>query len=195
MYEARARSTDPVTSHMAAANVDTDSVAGKVLAALKGADNGLTSFDIAEATGLARVSASPCLAPLERKGYVHRDGTRLQTETGQTVTVWQYGPRWHETIDGPKIDLPDEGEKIEMVPKATFPEDEPSHPQHDPAVAAAWKGTKNKQRAIEVRLFAGMQMVRIEFLDKLGKHVDHVDLTFEEYETVCGFKEHLESLS
>lgn len=113
-YEARARATDPVTSHMAAAKIDTETRAGKVLAALKDNPQGLSNYDLAEYIGEARECTSPCLAPLERQGYVHRDGTTKQKETGMTVTLWQYGPKMTTDINGyPRIDLPPVGEKIE----------------------------------------------------------------------------------
>ena len=173
MDNARARTTDPATSHAAAALVDTNSVADRILSALKAAEDGLTTYELAEATGLARVSVSPSMKPMEIKGFIHRAGTRLTPETNRNALVWYEG----------------------RSTKFPFAEDNPEHEDHDPAVAAAWKGVKNKQRAIEVRLFAGMRMVRIEFLDKLGKHVDHVDLSFEEYATVCGFSDMVEEIS
>ncbi len=73
-----------------------------------------------------------------------------------------------------------------------YPEDNPAHPDHDATVAKAWKGRDKKERNVEVRLFAGMRMVRVEFLDDRKKHLDHVDFTFEEYAHICGFKSMVE---
>ncbi len=88
---------------------------------------------------------------------------------------------------------PDRTEADEMANRRfTYPEDDPSHPDHDPAVAKAWRGRDKTDRKVEVRLFAGMRMVRVEFLDNNGKHLDHVDFTFEEYAHVCGFKDMVE---
>lgn len=66
------------------------------------------------------------------------------------------------------------------------------HPIFPNVSESAWAG-KKKEQSFEVRLFAGMRMVRLELLDANGKHVDHVDMTNEEYLHVCGFKDMVEN--
>lgn len=79
---ARARRTDPHTSHEAAASVDVQERERQVLEALANHPEGLTTREMAEVTGIDRVSLSPRTKPLERKGLVARSGTRDKS------TVW-----------------------------------------------------------------------------------------------------------
>jgi len=78
---ALARATDPATSHAAAAKIDVTATEAIVLAALRERPAGLTSHEIANATGRDLVSISPRMKPLTIKGKVIPDGKR----NGRTV--------------------------------------------------------------------------------------------------------------
>jgi uncharacterized membrane protein len=85
----KARRTDPATSREAASKVagrvsDLEAI---VLDALRAAPAGLTTWEIAEATGLSLVTVSPRCKPLERKGLVRREGRRVN-RNGCSSTVW-----------------------------------------------------------------------------------------------------------
>jgi uncharacterized membrane protein len=79
-YRARARNTDPVESHDAAAKVNVAKREQQVLDAL---DVGveLTTHEIAELTGIPLVSVSPRMVKLEAKGLVGRMGRRCGRTT------------------------------------------------------------------------------------------------------------------
>lgn len=80
---ARARRTDPETSHEAAATVDTSELEALVLDTLRRHPNGLTSHRVAEITGESLVTISPRMKPLETKGLVRRAG-----KSGRR-TIWR----------------------------------------------------------------------------------------------------------
>lgn len=80
MNPALARSTDPETSHAAAAVVDAAGLAGKVLADLH-AHGPATSHAIADRLGLELVTVSPRMRPLEKLELVERAGK----QDGRTV--------------------------------------------------------------------------------------------------------------
>lgn len=79
---ARARSSDPGTSHAAAKSFDAGSLALQVLADLRDRGPG-TSHEIAERMGIQLVTVSPRMKPLEDAGKVERDGKR------EGRTVWK----------------------------------------------------------------------------------------------------------
>ena len=85
---ARARRTDPATSHAAAASVElrVSNIELQVLAALvlRGPS---TSHELADYTGLSLVTVSPRMAPLESRGMVKRVGL------GNRRTIWDVTPR------------------------------------------------------------------------------------------------------
>lgn len=74
-YLPRARSSDPETSHEAAAKVDGRTLADSVLKDLQN-HGPATSHEIAERMGLSLVTVSPRMKPLEDSGRVARDGKR-----------------------------------------------------------------------------------------------------------------------
>jgi len=78
---ARARTTDPRTSHDAAREIDTLSIEGRVVASLR-LDGPATSHELAARLGLSLVTVSPRLRPLEELGLVRREGVR------ERRTVW-----------------------------------------------------------------------------------------------------------
>lgn len=81
---ARARRTDPDTSHQAAASVDVTHREQQVLDALAAHPGGLTTKEMADVTGVDRLSLSPRMKPLELKGLVIRT-----EETRDGSTVWR----------------------------------------------------------------------------------------------------------
>lgn len=80
---ARARATDPATSHDAARSVDTSALEALVLDTLRDHPAGLTTKEMARVTGEDRVTLSPRLRPLARKGLVREAGKR-----GRSI-VWE----------------------------------------------------------------------------------------------------------
>jgi len=58
---------------------------------------------------------------------------------------------------------------------------------------SAWAGKKPEQ-SFEGLLFASLKKVRLQLLDEDGEYLDHVDMTFDEYIHVCGFKGTVEKL-
>ena len=75
MLEARARSTDPQTSHIAAKTVEASALAMMVLDYLRH-HPGLTSHEVAEGLGLSLVTVSPRMKPLELAGKIERGERR-----------------------------------------------------------------------------------------------------------------------
>ena len=73
--EAHARTTDPGTSHEAAARVDANALEGMVVGSLKELGPGTTT-EIASRLDRHSWSISPRMAPLERKGLVERTGEK-----------------------------------------------------------------------------------------------------------------------
>lgn len=86
--EARARFTDPVTSHEAAESVDTKSVNHKICAALTAHPDGGTTEEITEWTGLRLVTVSPMMKPMEKIGLVFRAGVR-KNKSGRRAIIWR----------------------------------------------------------------------------------------------------------
>lgn len=72
---ARARRTDPDTSHEAAAVVDVLGLEDRVLKVLA-ARGPLTAKEVAEILEIPQVSASPRFSPLAEKGLIKRTGQR-----------------------------------------------------------------------------------------------------------------------
>jgi len=73
-YPARARRSDPDTSHEAAARVHVGNLEAIVLAELR--NGSATSAELAERTGIDRVAVSPRLRPLARKGLIQETALR-----------------------------------------------------------------------------------------------------------------------
>ncbi len=78
MTRALARTGDPITSHAAADFVTPHltNLEQKVLQALEDSRYGLTTKQIAEKTGIDRVTVSPRMKPLKNKGLVVRTESR-----------------------------------------------------------------------------------------------------------------------
>lgn len=93
---ALARDTDPGTSHAAAAGIDADSIAGKVLDELVYCgDYGATSEEIAKHLGMSLVTVSPRLKPLCDRGLACDSLRRRSGSSGHKSTVWiasQFAP-------------------------------------------------------------------------------------------------------
>lgn len=86
-----ARSTDPETSHIAAAMSapNAASLQARYLAELRAVGNhGLTSRELSERTGIDRVTVSPELRPMARKGLVLDSGRKRLGPNGYPSIVW-----------------------------------------------------------------------------------------------------------
>lgn len=88
---ARARRTDPVTSHAAGLQLapKLNNLEAVVLGCLvRRAALGGNSFEVAKDTGLDRVTASPRFARLKAKGLVVRGKLTRPGPTGKAGVVW-----------------------------------------------------------------------------------------------------------
>lgn len=86
--EARARNSDPQTSHDAATSVDVSRLQRICLEAIRGAVDGLTSEQLATVTGLPLVTVSPRLRPLAENNLIYA-GERRKNRSGRTAIVWR----------------------------------------------------------------------------------------------------------
>jgi hypothetical protein len=90
--EARARSSDPSTSHAAADFVNQKGRLNKtcalIMALLEDRPSGLTTHELADLTGISLVSVSPCLRPLARKGYVLEGEKRIPPGARVKSIAW-----------------------------------------------------------------------------------------------------------
>lgn len=85
---ALARSTDPETSHAAADSVQLTSLESVVFTALlQCGENGATLDELVQKLGMDKVTVSPRLRPLCRKGHAVANGKRLGS-AGRQQTVW-----------------------------------------------------------------------------------------------------------
>jgi len=84
---ARARRTDPETSHDAAKHVDPDSSRAKVILALYRGGKG-SSAHVARYLNKTVISVSPCFAPLRRQGFIHDTGERVYELSNSPWIVW-----------------------------------------------------------------------------------------------------------
>lgn len=87
--EAHARTTDPSTSIEAAAAVQTSEAEQIVYQCLQRNKNGMTSHEVAEATGLPLVNVSPRFRPLANKGLIEPTGDRRTNPSGRSAIVWK----------------------------------------------------------------------------------------------------------
>jgi DNA-binding MarR family transcriptional regulator len=87
--QAHARSTDPETSHAAAASVDCPPLDRKLHDGLKLLGSyGATSEELADQLNLRLVSVSPRLRPMERRGLVRETEERRPGASGRLQIVW-----------------------------------------------------------------------------------------------------------
>lgn len=88
--ESYARTTDPTTSHVAAASIrQANHMETVVLDAIAASPNGLTNHELVEATGLAWNSCTPRIRPLVRKGLVRDSGIRRAGPSYRKCIVWK----------------------------------------------------------------------------------------------------------
>lgn len=89
--KARARVSDPQTSHEAAQSITAvlPRLEAIVLGALKQHRGGMTSEEIADHLGMDRVTVSPRLKPLERKELIARTGEKRVGRSGRKGEVWK----------------------------------------------------------------------------------------------------------
>lgn len=88
----RARSTDPLTSHLAArdASRNAETNRAKALRLLRDAGNlGLTDFELAELTGIAQTSIGVRRGELVKAGLVERTALRRPSPSGSAAIVWR----------------------------------------------------------------------------------------------------------
>lgn len=88
-----ARSTDPITSHMAAryAEDNREQNEEKVLAILNTCRHGLTAREISEFLEIDYVTISPLLRPMARKGLIHEAGIKQNHSSGHKALLWKAG--------------------------------------------------------------------------------------------------------
>src|SRR6266404_2158972 len=94
----QARSTDPLTSKMAAACVNTEAVWNAILNYLE-ANDFSDVWQISQGTGIKESTVSSQMRPLARKGLVHEAGMRPSDETGRYRIVWAFGPCEGDPLD------------------------------------------------------------------------------------------------
>ena len=91
MADALARRTDPLTSHIAAANVSSKvtNLEKQVLHYLR-LYGAMTSHELSVKSGISLWSLTPRLKPLEKKGMIERRGVKTNALTGskRPLTVW-----------------------------------------------------------------------------------------------------------
>jgi len=85
---ARARKTDPETSHEAAASVKVPPLERKILSAITALGDA-TSLEVSDYLGIPRVTISPRFKPMGRKGLIRRTGETRFSDTGRRSEVWE----------------------------------------------------------------------------------------------------------
>ena len=89
---ALARRTDPSTSKSAAASISAatlTSLETRVLEACRAAGpNGLTTIELAEQLHMDRVTVSPRIAPLVKKGMLRDSGLQRMGPSGRFSAAW-----------------------------------------------------------------------------------------------------------
>jgi hypothetical protein len=87
------RRTDPPTAHEAAASLsdaDLSKIDGAIVGALRARADGLTTRELADITGIERVSVSPRMARLAERSVVYDSGeTRISPDTNKKGIVWK----------------------------------------------------------------------------------------------------------
>lgn len=88
---AYARLTDPETSHEAAQAIEPHlgRLESIVLAAIRQAPDGMTIDELAAATGLDKVTVSPRIKPLCKKGFIYTNGDRRPGRSGKSGLIWR----------------------------------------------------------------------------------------------------------
>ncbi len=84
---ARSRAHDPETSHESAGKLSANRLEAIVLEGIKRL-NGATSEELAVALKIDRVTVSPRLRPLERKGLIADSNKRRIGSSGRSSIVW-----------------------------------------------------------------------------------------------------------
>lgn len=85
--DAFARTSDPATSHEAAATCKAAKLEALAVATLGRTPHALTTLEMADLNGLNRDSFSPRMSPLRKKGLVMKCGRRPTTGT-HTAIAW-----------------------------------------------------------------------------------------------------------
>lgn len=87
--EGVARRRDPATSKAAARTVRAGTLMDTVLRALRNSPGGLTTDEIARATGISIVSVSPRMAQLVKRNLIENAGQVRKTHSGYEAIVWR----------------------------------------------------------------------------------------------------------
>lgn len=87
----QARSTDPLTSKIAAMRVNAGATRNMILYYLSTAGP-RDVWQISQGTGIKETTLSSQMKPLLRLGLVHEVGMRPSDETGRERIVWAEGP-------------------------------------------------------------------------------------------------------
>ena len=87
---ASARRTDPLTSHAAAEAIyaQIPNLEAVVLRHLRSRSDGLTIDELVDITGIDKVTLSPRLRPLCKKGLAFESGATRPGKSGRQQTVW-----------------------------------------------------------------------------------------------------------
>lgn len=85
---ARARTTDPRTSKLAAASVDVTPTEAHVVGALLAYPDGLITHEIADITRMALVTVSPRMKPLAEKGIIEDSGKKRPGPSNRLSIIW-----------------------------------------------------------------------------------------------------------
>ena len=112
----QARSTDPLTSKLAAARVNSGFVRNMILHCLQ-MNGPCDVWQISQFTGIKETTVSSQMKPLLRLGLIHEEGMRPSDETGRFRIVWAFGP--DTTILNPS------GEHTPMPQVKTGPHEKP----------------------------------------------------------------------
>ena len=87
----QARSTDPLTSKLAAVRVNSGDVRNWILHHLQ-MSGPSDVWQISQGTGIKETTVSSQMKPLLRLGLIHEEGVRPSDETGRDRIVWAFGP-------------------------------------------------------------------------------------------------------
>ena len=89
---ARARKTDPITSHEAAATVNTSPLEQQIIDWLD-SHGPQTQKEISLGTGIPEISCSPVLRPMARDGVIYNPTEkRINPGTGKRALAWAVKP-------------------------------------------------------------------------------------------------------
>lgn len=92
MKNSAVRTTDPETSHAAAASLHLPAIEQAIVKCIE-EQGPSTTHEITNATGIPLVTISPRLRPLTRKGLTQDSGVRRAGESKRVSIVWELTPK------------------------------------------------------------------------------------------------------